>query len=485
MEPRSVGVDPNANLAYVSRWAADQVAVVDLAEREVVDQIEVPGQPRNLAVAPNGRRMAVGVDKERGLSVVDLESREVAFTIRFAAMNVGLMRASADSKYVYFPWMVYRANPITKSNIRRGWVLASRVARQRLDVDERREAFSLDPEGRAVADPHAVALSSDGRRMVITSPGTHELLVFAAEGLPWESHGSSDHIIPELLSDKERFSRIELGGRPLDVKFAADNRTAYVANYLHNAVQVVDVEAGNVVREIGVGATGTTPSIHRGEAIFYDAGRSFDQWYSCHSCHRDGGGNVMPIDTFNDGSGFTFKTVLPLYDVTRTAPWTWHGWQTDLRAAMEKSLTETMLGPQPNDAEVDDLLAYLDQLPRPPNPHREKMKQWPEGDFAQAAARGRELFHSDALACASCHAGSHFTDGEIHDVGTGGAGDRYDGFNTPSLLSVYRKPRLLHDGSADSLEAVFRGVHAPHRVAGERKLSEAEIADLVAYLKTL
>jgi DNA-binding beta-propeller fold protein YncE len=485
MEPRSVAVDWQAKLAYVSRWAADQVAVVDLKVNRVIDQIDVPGQPRNIAIAPNGKRLAVAVDAERGLSIVDLETREVAFTTRFAAMNVGLLRPSDDSKYVYFPWMVYRENPITKTNIRRGWVLASRLARQRLDVEERREAFSLDPEGRAVADPYAVDLSGNGRRIVVTSPGTHELLVFAAEGLPWESHGSSDHIIDELLHNKERFSRIELGGRPLGVKLAADNRTAYIANYQRNSVQVVDIETGKLTGEFPLGSSEVQSSSRRGEALFHDAQRSFEQWYSCHSCHRDGGGNVKPIDTVNDGSRFTFKTVLPLYHVTQTRPWTWHGWQDDLRAAMRKSLTDTMLGPEPSEADVTDLIAYMHELEAPPNPHRAAAQVSTERTLPDSIARGKQIFASDAAGCINCHTGSHFTDGEIHDVGTGGAGDRYEGYNTPSLLSVYRKARLLHDGSAASLAEVLRGAHAPQQVAGERALSEQELLDLIAYLKTL
>ena len=49
-----------------------------------------------------------------------------------------------------FPWMVYRNNPITAGNIRLGWVLASRIARVRLDGPARREAMSLDPQGKAI-----------------------------------------------------------------------------------------------------------------------------------------------------------------------------------------------------------------------------------------------------------------------------------------------------------------------------------------------
>lgn len=188
----------------------------------------------------------------------------------------------------------------------------------------------------------------------------------------------------------------------------------------------------------------------------------------------------MAMDTHNDGSSFTFKTVTPLWNLAETGPWTWHGWQTDLPAAMHKSLTSTMLGPEPTDDDVAALLAYCKTLGPPANPHRAA-----DGNLTEAAERGRTIFESSVAACANCHNGLHFTDGEIHEVGLGGRGDAYKGFNTPSLIGVYQKVRLLHDGRAETLEDVLTVDHSPEKVEGERKLTDAELADLIAYLKSL
>jgi hypothetical protein len=92
---------------------------------------------------------------------------------------------------------------------------------------------------------------------------------------------------------------------------------------------------------------------------------------------------------------------------------------------------------------------------------------------------------SQFLNCANCHTGEYFTDGKIHDVGLGSDGDRYDGFNTPSLRGVYRKVRFLHDGRAKSLGEVLTEEHAPESVAGEGALSPSQLSDLVEYLKSL
>ena len=100
--------------------------------------------PRYLTLSPDGKRLAVWANADGGVSVVDTAARKMLFQENFACLNFGQMHTSHDGKYVYFPWTVYRLNPITPSNIREGWVLATRIARVRLDEKLRREAISLD-----------------------------------------------------------------------------------------------------------------------------------------------------------------------------------------------------------------------------------------------------------------------------------------------------------------------------------------------------
>ena len=54
-------------------------------------------------------------------------------------------------------------------------------------------------------------------------------------------------------------------------------------------------------------------------------------------------------------------------------------------------------------------------------------------------------------------------------------------FNPPSLRGVSRRDALLHDGRAHSLEEVFQKERHPRGLV----LKSQEIADLVAFLKTL
>ncbi len=477
--PRGLAVDPHRHLAYVALETGAAVAVVDLKAWQVVRTVSVGPWPRWLALAPDGNTLAVGCSGSRRVVVLEVPQGKERFSVLFEGINCGMMQVDRRGQFVYAPWMVYRQNPITPGNIRQGWVLASRLGRIRLDQKKRRQVLSLDERGKAVADPHGVALDPQERWIVCTSSGTGELLVFRNEDLPFgRFSGQGDHIDPALARDRSRFYRLTLGGRPLAVRFLPSGHEVVVANYLQNALQVVDLEKRRVVRTVALGGPSQPSLVRRGEAIFYDARRSLDQWYSCHSCHYEGGINAVTMDTRNDGTNRTFKTVLPLFHLDKTPPWTWHGWQQDLQAAMHKSLTDTMQGPQPRSQDVQALLAYLRWVEPPPNPYRQQ-------SAARAAVqRGRKLFFGKA-GCAECHRGPHYTDGEIHDVGTGSPKDAYSGYNTPTLRDVYLRVRLMHHGRARSLQQVLTEYHRVEEVSGGEPLSPQEVADLVEFLKTL
>jgi cytochrome c peroxidase len=488
-----------------------------------------------VAVSPDGKTVAVACSVGAEIVVVDVAARAVRSRQRFHGINLGDVRFSASGGTVFFAWTYDAGSHPSPGNIRRGWVTGSRLGRLDLGgtagdqgagdaagaaAEGTLRGLTLDVSGQAVGDVAGLALveganatadgAGPGRRVLITAGGTHELIWLRdADAVgPDDAQQSTDRPLPYtqisgsevmdrgLSVDRGRFRRLELGGRPLGIRVAADARRAFVANYLLDAVQEIDLDVFEVVRSIPLDrAVRRVPAddaaadpadphdaalVRRGEAIFLDARRSLDQWYSCHTCHYEGGGNTVTMDTLNDGSSGTHKTVLPLYRLADTGPWTWHGWQTDLRASLEKSLVETMQGPAPSADDVEAMAAYLSALETPPNPFRDTTDA-----AATEAARGRELFHSARAGCSDCHGGPHFTSDHVHDVGLGKPDDRYRGFSAPALAGVSRKTLFLHHGRAKSLEQVLTGLHSPERAAGLEPLSADEVQDLVAYLRTL
>lgn len=480
-EPRGIAVSPDGRTAYVALTAEDRVAVVDLAERKKIGEIAVGRWPRYLCLSPDGARLAVGCSGGGGVWMIDVAARSVLFSKTFTGLNLGHMALAPDGRGIWFPWTFYGQRETSPGSIRAGWVMASRLGIVSFDERIEPQGLSLDPRGDAVADVQSLALSADGKHALVAAGGTHELLALSAGDLPFIGVGGSEHMDRDLARDGGRFARIALGGRPTCVRLSRDGNRAFVANYLRNSIQIVDVSERKVVDEIALGGpTEPATSSRRGEALFHDAERCLENWYSCHTCHFDGGPNAETIDTFNDGSSGTYKTVPALFNIAETGPWTWHGWQKDLHDSIGGSFVTTLRGRKPTAEETADVVAYLGTLRPLPNPHRAA-----DGKLSPAAERGKAVFHSPKAGCADCHSGPHFTDGETHNVGLGRKSDRYEGYNTPSLVDVQRRIRLLHDGRSRTLEHLLTGPHNPAKVTGKGELSAEERADLIEFLKTL
>ena len=410
--------------------------------------------------------------------MIDARTRKILHTVRLRGHNVRHVAISPDGQWAYTPHISERLRPTTRESITEGWIVGNRLSRAPLNEDGPREALALDPRGEAVGDVDGVALSPDGNTLVVTAGGTHELLVYHLP-LPFVAYGGpGDHIEPELLGHPERFRRVPLGGRPLGVQFAPDGKTVVVANYLSNALQIVDAQSGKLLRTISVGGAATPTLARQGEALFMDATRSFNQWYSCNTCHVEGHTNGSSFDTSNDGSYGTPKKVLSLRGVAHTAPYTWHGWQPSLRQIAHDSMVKSMQGPEPTGADLDAMTAYLQTLDFKPNPNAH-----PTGALATQVARGKTVF--EAKGCNTCHAAPDYTTPAAYDVGLEEPLDPYKGFNPPSLRGVYNRAPYLHTGDARSLERLLTVFHKPSKLTGKPDLAPDELADLVAFLKTL
>lgn len=477
-EPRGVALSRDGATAYVALSGENAVVLVDLAAGKVIDRIPVGIEPWHLALTPDGTHLAVGNARSMDVSVIEVRTRKIAYTVRLRGRNVRHLAVSPDGAWAYVPHISERGRPATKENIDRGWIVGNRLSRCPLKEEGPREALALDTEGEAVGDVDGVAVSPNGRLIALTAGGTHELLLFQLP-LPFVAYGGpADLIEPELLHHPERFRRIPLGGRPLGIAFLPDGKRVVVTNYLLNSLQVVDVETGQIVRTIPEGGPAQPSIARQGETLFLDAARSYHHWYSCNTCHVEGHTNGSNFDTFNDGSYDTPKKTLSLRGVTRTGPWTWHGWQKSLRQLIHDSLTKTEQGSEPTDAELDAMLAYLETLDFKPNPHRN-----PTGPLAMAVERGRAVFL--AKGCATCHAPPLYTTPAAYVVGLESPEDVYRGFNPPSLLGVYNRSPYLHLGQAQTLREVLVRYHRSSQLTGKPDPAGQELDDLIAFLRSL
>jgi DNA-binding beta-propeller fold protein YncE len=480
IQPRSLAFSTKGQV-FVALAGSDEIAVLDWDRRKIVRRWPAPREPRHLTLSPDGRFLAAASSRSAEVRLWDVASGKLLWTRKIEdAFNLRDLAFSRDGEAAICAHVVKRSFPVSRENIDKGWVTDSRLTR--LPLDARAvpplEQVALDKHGQAVGDPHGVAFAPSGRYLAVTAGGTHEMLVFEAAALPWSGGDPGDFISDKLTKNDGKLRRVSLGGRPLALAFIPGRQQAVVANYLRDELQIVDVRAGRVVRTIPLGGPEHPSLARQGEALFYDAHRSHNQWFSCHTCHVDGHTCGLIFDTLNDDSYGNPKLTPSLHGVARTAPWTWHGWQKDLGAAVEKSYTQTMFGPKPSAEEVRAVVTFLNTLEHPPNPHR-----LADNELSAAAKRGQALFLG-AAQCGRCHVPPEYTSSKTYDVKLEDDGSPYRRWNPPSLRGLWQRGPYLHDGSAATLDELLQGPHAPEKLGGHA-LTDEQRRDLIAFLESL
>jgi mono/diheme cytochrome c family protein len=189
---------------------------------------------------------------------------------------------------------------------------------------------------------------------------------------------------------------------------------------------------------------------------------------ACGSCHSEGNEDGR---TWNFNCEGTRRTQSVQTGLQGTEPFHWGGDEKSFPQLMTDVFVGRMSGPILSDDQGSALLSWLDAQPRAPKPV--------PADPA-AVTRGQALFASPLHGCAVCHTGPHFTNNLTMDVGTGGL------FQVPSLIGVGSRAPYLHNGCAATLADRFEpacGGGDQHGITST--LTSAQIADLVAYLKTI
>ena len=457
--PYGVVVSPDGGVLFVAESGAGAVALFDTGTRERLAAVAVEPNPRGLAVSADGTRLYVTHFMSGHVSVIDVASREVLGVISTGAESnaAQFIAIAPGGQKAYLPHIRSR---VSNANLQFDSTIAPLVSVLDLETDTllRRELLGLDAIDRPVNMPFAVAFSPEGRLLYVVNSGSNDLSIVDLETALGVGH-------------------IELGDNPRGIVLTGDGTRAYVLNALSDDVSVVNLGTRTELRRISVAESPLPPQVQRGKLLFFSADHpelARDQWVSCASCHLEGGndGRTWPFD---DGPRNT-PLILGLVD---SAPFHWSGDRVDL-SDFQKTIIDVQGGSGISEDEISDLAAFLGFASFPASPER-----LADGSLSPIAERGRQLF--TAAGCGSCHSGGAFTDGRLHDVGTGidPRETRGSEFDTPSLLGIYDTALYLHDGSAATLRAVLTTRNAGDKHGDTSTLTEEQVDALVAYLRSL
>ena len=188
---------------------------------------------------------------------------------------------------------------------------------------------------------------------------------------------------------------------------------------------------------------------------------------ACASCHIEGqeDGRTWNFDT--EGPR---RTMTVAGGISGRAPYHWDGDLASFSDLVTTVYNQRMGGPGLVMFQVTATQSWMNAIPSLPGPVSDP----------DAVARGQAVFTDSTHGCALCHNGAQLTDDRANvDVGTGGA------FKVPSLIGLAYTAPYLHDGCAATLADRFGPCGGGDLHGVTSTLTQAQLADLVAYLDSL
>ena len=523
--PSSIVVSPDGSKLFLANRFQHEILVLDVQGGQVLARLPMIREPIALALTPDGTTLVVA----NHLPLAPSDSYEVAACVSLvdvaslAATHIRLLNGSTavrgicispDGKHAYAVHILSRYQMPT-TQLERGWMNTNALSIIDLEGKKLWNTVLLDEVDLGAANPWAVKCSANGKWLIVSHAGTHEISVIDRAGLHEKiasvpadvetarAAGRYDNRnlyssaiqadIPNdlaFLVDLRRRIRLQgrgpwgwLGADPTEANgprgLTVVGSKVFVAVYFSDKLAVVDLDSPPS-QELVLVPLGPKPEltpVRKGEMHFHDAWLCFQHWQSCASCHPDARVDGLNWDLMNDGLGNPKNTRSMLYSHL-TQPLMAAGVRPDVRAAVEAGFVHIQFAVRPKE-DIDAVVQYIESLRPVPSPYLVN------GELTEKARRGRELFFGEKLRCYICHPEGVYTDSRLHNVGSRGEYDDRDEFTSPTLVECWRTAPYMHDGHYTDLYQLFReGKHgATH--GGVAEITNEELEALVEFLLSL
>lgn len=500
---------PDGKLLYICNRFSSAISVIDIKSGAETARIPVTREPVSAAITSDGRHLLVANRFHNGradqepvaapVDVIDIAAGQVVRSIRLPGGS-GLLseiRISPDGRYACVTHLLSRFQ-LPTTQVERGWMNSNAFTIIDLASWNVLNTVLLDNVESGAANPWSCDWSADGRWLVISHAGTHELSVVDFPGVLARLSALPKQLGPETTPDHTVGSRTR-DEVPSDLAFLVGLRervsiqgrgpravvtrgsNTYVASYFSDDVEAFALGGPRVVSSARTQLSPAGPmSVERqGEFWFNDGLLCLQGWQSCASCHSDDGRvDALNWDLLNDGVGNP-KNSKSMLKSHVTPPAMSLGVRDKAEAAVRAGIHGILFAQVPEQVPlaIDQWLKTLEPIPSP---------FLVDGKLSAAAKRGERLFSSAQTRCAQCHPKGLFTDMHHYDVDTQNLTDKpNEAFDTPTLLEIWRTGPYLHDGSAATIREVLVDRNPANRHGRTSQLNPSEIEDLIAYLLSL
>ncbi len=497
--------DDKAHRAYVADRHGDRIAVVEVGEKlSIAGSWKTPAEPYGVALAPDrhtvlattiAARSLVALDvgtsgRQRWRVALDAEPRGVAIApdgkrAMVTSLTTGtLAQISLDERMtarrIALPTTLH-AGARARGAFTVAFVGELAVSPFQLEVPVASEPNDTGHYGGSFNPPlsHQLAMLAPDGRQSLAETNVHEpraLAWDAARDQLYVAGLASDEVVVIRKAsqiDVQLGSTAALGQRcgADGLAIAADGTVLVWCSFTRSVARFAPGRTPGQLAKVAKGpelvASTLDEKRHAGLVLFHSANEHIAGFggMSCGNCHLDG-----RADGLSWRIGETeLQTPILSGRIAGTAPYKWDGGATDLPASLKATITR-LGGSGLSKKDLASLTAFVESMPAPRAPSQD----------GKAVTRGKALFESAELGCASCHEGRAYTDRDRHTFGGTQA------FDTPGLAGLAASAPYFHDGSAVTLEEVLRDRGRVHGMADEAKaLSPAQLRDLVAFLESL
>ena len=464
---------------FVCNRFAGTVSEVDVKNGKVTREVKVLREPSKVVVSPDGKYLFVAnaLPAQRAdvdyvaccVSVIDLASFQKVKDIRLENGSNALRGAtlSPDGKYLFVSNNLGRFT-VPTSQLQQGWMNTNAMSVVDVASLEFKGAVLLDEPERGAAGVWGVECTPG--YLIVSHSGTHEISVIDYPELIKKFEAYPDKMalnydLHFLYGIRERIALKGNGPR----NFIVRDQEVIVPMFFSDDLNRYDLNTKQL-SEVALNPGRQETMAQKGERIFNDAAFCFQNWQSCNGCHPgDARTDGMNWDLMNDGVGNS-KNCKSLLLSLETPPCMISGIRANAHVANRAGFKyiQFMELKEEDAACVDAYVASLKPVPSP---------YLVDGELSEKAKKGRKVF--ERLKCDACHSGPYYTDMKMHRIGEDIEFEQ--GWDTPTLIEVWRTAPYLFDGRAATMEEVF-GVYK-HGI--DKKLSKTDLDALVEYVNSL
>jgi len=504
--PAGIMLDADEKFLYVVNTFASDVSVFDLSNQKEIKRLQTGNDPTGISMSPSGEQCLVTA-RRANLGAYD-ETLVTELTL-INTINQRAVKQNVESAYLienaaYTPQgdlvlftLIRPKNQLPSVQVEGGWMMTHGFGVMETNGSGQITQFLLDEPNAYYPDPFDIEIDRDGKRAFISSSGVDRISVISLDSIRMllqNSNAEDRRNFANNLGLSRKFveKRISTGANPKGMTLSANGKNLYVAEQLNDRISIIDTEELVKTGEIDLGGPIRITVARQGRRLFSNAGHTFQNQYSCYTCHPDHHEDGLVYNMAGKHMGRNLTNTQSLREIGDTAPFKWNGKnQTVYKQDGMRFSTVLTRTEQFNYDDLDAISAYIMRgIKQPPN-----LMYNPKGELTASQLRGKLLYERENdkqgnpipanNRCVTCHPAPLYSDLKLADVSTLAASDDPILFDTPHLSNIFASAPYLHDGRAKTLEEIWTLYGTDDKHGYVNDMSKSELNDLVNYLKSL